>query len=165
MPNQQDPNTSSNPNGFWPTIDSPAMARKVARQGVWAAILVAVITTIMIFVMQAMGPIEDVPLLDAWAFIDVGLFVAIALGIHKMSRVAAVSGFALYLLGRIYAWSQVGASGNVIFSLLFLLAFLNAIRATFAYHRFRRQSIEADLADIEADLTQSKSEPEDLNVR
>ncbi|MBE9098814.1 hypothetical protein [Vacuolonema iberomarrocanum] len=126
------------------------MARNVARQGVWAASLVAVITTVMIFVVQSFGDVGDVPPLSAWTFIDVGLFVAIAIGIHKMSRVAAVSGFTLYLLGRIYAWSHTGA-GNVFVSVLFFLAFLNAIRATFAYHRLRRQSIEADLAATESE--------------
>ena len=151
MSDQKNPDTSFKPNGFWPAIDSLATARQVARQGVWASILVAVITTIMIFVVQSLGGVEDVPPLDAWAFIDVGLFVAIAIGINKMSRFAAVSGLSLYLLGRIYVWSQVGVGSGLIFSILLSMAFLNAVRATFAYHRLRRQSIEADLAATESE--------------
>lgn len=149
MSDQNQPKASSRYNEFWPAIDSPTMARNVARQGVWAASLVAVITTVMIFV--AAGDVVDLPPVSAWAFVDVGLFVAIAIGIHKMSRFAAVSGFALYLLGRIYVWSHTGAGNDVFISVLFFLAFLNGIRATFAYHRLRRQSIEADLAAPESE--------------
>ncbi|MEO1211145.1 MAG: hypothetical protein AAFX78_16595 [Cyanobacteria bacterium J06638_20] len=151
MSDQNNPNTSFKPNGVWPTIDSLTKARQVARQGVWASILVAVFTTIMIFVVQSLGGGEDIPPIDAWAFIDVGLFVAIAIGINKMSRFAAISGLSLYLLGRIQVWSEFGIGRGLVLSILLSLAFLNAVRATFAYHRLRRQSIKADLAASESE--------------
>lgn len=57
------------------------------------AIFTAAIT--VIFIMLGETP-AGLPKIDAWAFWDVGFFVAIAWGIHKMSRVAAVAGLGLY---------------------------------------------------------------------
>lgn len=129
-------------NIFWPEIDSKETAREVANQGFWAAIVVAVVTTIVILITMAAGTLEDIPPIDAWAFIDVGIFVAIALGIRKMSRIAAVSGLVVYLIERIYALSYTGGGGGLFIAIALILAFINGVRGTFAYHRLRRQSLE-----------------------
>lgn len=129
-------------NGFWVTIDSMEAARQAAKQGVWAAGLIATITTVLILVSMAMGGSPEViPVLNAWAFWDVGLFVAVGWGIHKMSRVAAIAGLILYILGQVVMRISNPAlsTGGLVFAGLFVLAFVNAIRGTFAYHAFRKR--------------------------
>lgn len=132
---------------FFPPIVTKADARKVANQGFWAAIFVAGITVVFATIASTLGPIEDVPI-DAFAFIDAGIFVAISLGIRKCSRVAAVAALALYWLNRIYLWSVVGfeasqASG-LWMAVLLTISFINGIRGTFAYHRLSKQPVSDD---------------------
>ncbi|HBL58637.1 MAG TPA: hypothetical protein DDZ80_09010 [Cyanobacteria bacterium UBA8803] len=129
-------------NQLWASIDSIETAKQAAQQGVWAAAFVAIITSIFAIVSVALGGSlpEGMPAIDAWAFWDVGIFVAIAWGIHKMSRFAAVAGLVLYIVEqiimRISNPSNFGAGLFIV--ILFILAFINAVRGTFAYHRFRR---------------------------
>lgn len=140
-------------NSLWPDIDSLESARETANQGFWAAILVAVFTTIMVLVTSQTGSMDNLPPMNAWSFIDVGIYVAIALGIRKMSRIAAVCGLLLYSIDRIYLWSQTGANGSVVLSIFFMLAFIHGVRGTFAYHRLRRQSLQESASDFEIEDT------------
>ena len=135
-------------NAFWPTIDSIQTAREAARQGFWASIAVAVITTIAIVAAMALGgalgPID----LGVWAFIDVGIYVAIAIGIRRMSRVAAVLGLVIYMANRVYLWAIAGVRpAGIAMTVILVLAFITGVRGTFAYHRLRKQGIEETLAD------------------
>ncbi|MGB3138851.1 MAG: hypothetical protein WBB18_18725, partial [Nodosilinea sp.] len=127
---------------FFPPIVTKADARKVADQGFWAAIVVTMITVVFATVASILGPIEDVPI-NAWSFIDAGIFVALGLGIRKRSRVAAVAALALYWLNRIYFWSVVGFEPDEVSGLwmvvLLSVAFANGIRGTFAHHRLAKQ--------------------------
>ncbi|NJO79148.1 MAG: hypothetical protein HC827_11930 [Cyanobacteria bacterium RM1_2_2] len=139
--------TTRKRNGFWDKIDSLETARQAANQGVWAAGLVAAITTGLILVSMAMGEVpEGMPAINAWAFWDVGLFVAIGWGIRKMSRVAAVAGLVLYILEQVVmriSNPALSTSGFFVTGLL-ILAFTNAIRGTFAYHAFRTGKLVDD---------------------
>jgi hypothetical protein len=65
-------------NGFWVTINNMETARQAAKRGIWAADLVATITTVLILVSMVMGSSpEGMPTIDVWAFWDMRLFVAI----------------------------------------------------------------------------------------
>lgn len=129
----------------FPSVDSLEAAKQAAYQGRAAAILVAVITTAFILISIAFGGSlgAGMPQVDAWAFWDVGLFVAIAFGIHKLSRVAAVAGLLIYLAEQILmraANPSMSASGIAV-AVCFVLAFVNGIRGTFAYHQLRRSEL------------------------
>lgn len=129
-------------NYFWAAIDSIETAKQAAQQGVWAAAFVAIITAILAMASVSLGGSlpQGMPKIDAWSFWDAGIFVAIAWGIHKMSRFAAVAGLVLYIVEQIVMrTSNPSLSGSGLFLVVFfVLAFINAVRGTFAYHRFRR---------------------------
>ncbi|MGB3311577.1 MAG: hypothetical protein WBG32_06590 [Nodosilinea sp.] len=127
---------------FFPPIVTKADARKVANQGFWAAIIVAVGTAVFAMLATTMGPIEGVPT-NAWAFIDAGIFVAISLGIRKRSRIAAIAGLAMYWLELVVMWSttefQSGEANGLFMAALLTISFINGIRGTVAYHRLVKQ--------------------------
>jgi len=64
---------------------------------------------------------------------DVIVWAVIALGIYELSRIAAVAGLCIYLLGLFDIWTTV-ARRNPVVALLITLMFINSVRATFAYH-------------------------------
>lgn len=134
-------------NAFWPAIDSIKRAREVAQQGFWAAVVVAVITSIVAIIAIATGGTLGLPV-SAWSFIDVGIFVAIAIGIRRMSRIAAVLGLVVYVGNQLYIWSVTGPRTTGMIVVVFLtLAFIHGVRGTFAYHSYRKQGIEETLAE------------------
>ncbi len=129
---------------LWVCIDSVETAREAAKQGMWTAILVAIFTAVVTVIFMTMGETpEGFPEIDAWAFWDVGLFVAVAWGIHKMSRIAAVAGLGLYVLGQVLIRISMPsiAPGGLWVAGLFILGFVNGVRGTFAYHRLRRAAL------------------------
>ena len=120
-------------NSAWPPLNDMESAKKAARQGVWAAGIVAVVTALLA-VLAGRG--VKVLNIDSWAFVDAALFAIIAFGIHKMSRVAAVAWVCLYVLERLYMWQTNGVkAGGIIMPVILTLAFINSIRGTFTHHR------------------------------
>ena len=105
---------------WWPTITNRETAQKVARNEVWAAIFVAAV--------------------------DAVIFCLLAIGIHKMFRTAAVAAFGLFVVEKIL-WFAAAVShsqnspdtavtiGPILVTLAITAAFLNSVRATFAYHK------------------------------
>jgi hypothetical protein len=133
--------TSVKANNWWEAISSIDAAKKLASQGTWAAGFVSAVTLLLTVVGITFGAsVEGLPTFDAWSFIDVGIYVAIARYIYKMSRIAAVAGLILYTLDRIYLLVLTNLSGSAIpMSIIVILMFVNAIRGTFAYHRLSNQ--------------------------
>jgi len=137
--------TTKNKYELWMTINSMEAAKQAAQQGTVAAAFVAIVTIVFTCMAIAMGGNlgEGMPQIDAWAFWDAGIFVAIAIGIHKLSRVAAVAGLLLYIVEQIImrvSNPNLSMSGFFIV-IVIILAFVNAVRGTFAYHRFRREQL------------------------
>jgi hypothetical protein len=117
---------------FWPSLNDIDGARDACRLGMWCAIIVAGITAL--FAGLALAGVS-VMRIQASAFVDAALFAGIAFGIYKYSRVAAVAGFALFLIEKIYQVIQQGPLGAGVLGIIFLIGFLNAMRGTFAYHK------------------------------
>jgi hypothetical protein len=119
---------------LWMDITDRETARKAAMQGVGAAVLVSVVTAAM-----ALG---------GWlgagpaSLIDAALFAAVAFGIYKMSRVAAVFGLVAYLAERVYAMGQGTGSSGIVMAIFLTLAFIHAVRGTFAYHEQKPASVQ-----------------------
>lgn len=103
----------------------------------WAALFCGGVT-ILGAVLGAAG-IRAVPsgAVDARALLDAGLYLAVAWGIYKLNRVAAVAGLALYLGERLYAWAEVGLRSPIV-AVILTLCFVHGVRGAFAYHRFGR---------------------------
>ena len=112
-------------------------AKLAARGGVLAAIVLALATAFFGFLVPA--PQDNITrLFAAWPPADVVLYAAIAFGIFRMSRVAAVAGLALYTAERVFAWAAYGRLAPIM--LIFQIAFAIAVRGTFAYHRLAKES-------------------------
>ncbi len=116
-------------NKLFPEITDRETAKKAAGQGVGAAALVSLITAIMaIGGWLGAGP---------GALLDAALFAAIAFGIHKMSRTAAVLGLILYLVERIFAMAKGTGTSGMAMTVMLTIAFIQSVRATFAYHNIQ----------------------------
>jgi hypothetical protein len=116
----------------WPDVSDINSAKMAAAQGAAAAFCCAVATTIFVGLAAAgVGPVAGLGI-DAWALVGAAILFAIAWGIHEMSRAAAILGLVLYLGDRVIMWSQVGPRGVPV-AMMLILAFVNAVRGTFAY--------------------------------
>jgi hypothetical protein len=122
-------------NVFWPDVSTLPDVAWAVKQGVWAAGFVAVVTGIVALV--ALSLHTAVLGLGASALVDSAIFAAVAYGIHKNSRFAAVSGLVIYLVERIYMFKAAGVHGGGATAMVVILtlAFVTAIRGTFAYHK------------------------------
>jgi len=126
--------TSSKPaNRWWPEIHDTATARRVARQAFWAAIIVVVIT-ILLAGLAAAG--KSVGGVTPIALVDAAMFALIAVGIWRMSRVAAFAGLLLFGIEKLLMAQSMNV-GNIVTAAVLLFAFANGVRATLAFHRLR----------------------------
>jgi len=113
---------------FFPPIEDAQEAMKIAHFGVWPALLVAILT--VFFAMTGIAAWEWL-----WSLTGASVFVLIALGIHLMSRAAALAGLFFLVFMQMNIW-LIGQPGNMlVFAVLFIL-FINSVRGTFAYHQF-----------------------------
>lgn len=129
--------TSNKLQWIWPSVVDIASAEKAAKQGAWAAVICAVITSVAAFIGHLNSNFYG---FDAWAFLDAGLFAIVAFGIFKLSRVAAVFGLFLYSLERAVMWAEHGPK-NPVLALIFILFFISSVRGTMEYHKFKKQKM------------------------
>ena len=122
---------------FFPAVNTLASARKAGKQGVWVSIIVATFTAILALYLMG-GAYPGAEGIGIAILLSAGLYVAIAWGINRMSRAAAVSGLTLYCLERLYMFSIMGLNPvTLVIVVFFAVAFINAVRGTFAYHQLR----------------------------
>jgi hypothetical protein len=121
---------------YWAEITDAESARSAANAARGAALFCAGMT--LVATVLAMMGIEFLQQLglNAWSLLDVALFLAVAWGIHRMSRTAAVLGLVLYGVERLMMMAENGPKG-VILTVIFTLLFIGGVRGTFAYHRYK----------------------------
>jgi hypothetical protein len=122
-------------NWLWRDIVDTETAKKAAREGFWAAVIGAVLNTVIALLSLAGIRLFNA---DIWFLIDTVIIGIIALGIYRMSRIAAVAGLANYIIAQIFLWIDTGPSSIVVL-IIFAKMFLNSIRGTFAYHKYRKE--------------------------
>ena len=123
-------------NAFWPSVSTIEDARRAAGYGMWAAIIVAVITAG--FATWALVSRSTVAgFVDAWAYLDAVLFSLVAFGIFKEARWAAVAGLALYALEKVYQIQATGQFQGAVMTVFLTLFFISGVRGTFALRRLR----------------------------
>jgi len=125
--------SSKRANRWWPEIHDTDTARRVARQAFWAAIIVVVIT-ILLAGLAAAG--KSVGGVTPIALVDAAMFALIAVGIWRMSRVAAFAGLLLFGSEKLLMAQSMNV-GNIVTAAALLFAFANGARATVAFHRLR----------------------------
>jgi hypothetical protein len=116
---------------YWPDVSDLEGAKEAARYGMCCAVFVAGVTTLFvplaIFGFSFMG-------IKPNALLDAVLFAGIAFGLSRYSRIAAVAGFALFVIEKIYMVMATGSFLAVgVLGILIALGFLNSIRRTFAH--------------------------------
>lgn len=134
---------SSNSSGsafknWYPEITDLAAARGAAMQGVWAAVISAVLTGAFALYSLTGNQVLNI---GPFALIDAALFALVAWLIHRMSRAGAIAGLVLYLAekvsGLVNALNDPVSSrhtASIIVFGAFVLCYVNAIRGTFGYH-------------------------------
>ncbi len=126
-----------------PQLDSPEAleALKHIKNGSTAGFIVAGITALMatVAVLIGGGP-EALGGIDGTAFIDVALIAALAIGVRRRSRFAAVVLFAYFVLAKIYAVATTGNATGLIVTLLIAYYLARAVQGTFAYARLQREA-------------------------
>ena len=137
---------------FWPPVETRRHAVFAIEEAFWVSLLVAVTTFLLALIFMLKDSAEGI---DFTLFVDPLFFVAIAFGIRAKSRTAAVAGFSLYLVSRLYFWIAVRPS-NVIVSSLIALALFHGIRGTFAFHKF--PAIPEDTPSIEKSFQSMKAD-------
>jgi hypothetical protein len=119
-------------NWIWPKIYNRTTAMAAAKEGAWAAFLIAGITgavaLLSVFGLSALA--------SPWSLVDAAVAAFLGIMMRRMSRLAAVAMLVLFFGSRVYAMAQGISSGTGVMSVALLLLFVSAVRGTFAYHRF-----------------------------
>jgi hypothetical protein len=125
---------------LWPKIADVRSARSVAhRAASWAFILAGLTAVFAVFALLGMPMVEGT---DGWILLDSALVAAVATGIWRMSRAAAVFGLVVMVGEYVLTPRRDVGMGYLIATILVTLAFVNAIRATFAYHRLQKPATQ-----------------------
>ena len=132
------------PNFFWPNVETIEGATWASRQGFGAAIFVAVATTIVSLLGIGGNAVAKAWNMSAWSLVDAGCFYAIAAGLWRHSRVAAIGGMSLYLLEQGYTFTKLGRTGSPIIIAIVLIAFLDGVRGTWARRRLMDEAAAQD---------------------
>jgi hypothetical protein len=119
---------------MWPTTATTASARFAVTQAFWAATVCAAGVALLVTLNQLTpggGPRFPFRL---GALLDATAFAAVAIGLSRRSRVAAVCGLGLYLVEEAYVLSQARPF-TLLIVVAFTIAFVNGVRGAFALHR------------------------------
>jgi len=127
---------------IWPAVDTEQAAKKLLRYGVGAALFSAVVTA-LVAAWAFRANTRAFNYIGADAYLDAALFLAVAFGIYKGSRIAAVGGLLLFVAEKAYQFEQTGTLRGAWMALFLIVCYLYAIRGAFALHRLRQQPPEA----------------------
>jgi hypothetical protein len=76
--------------------------------------------------------------IDAWAFVDVAIMLALSYGVYRKSRTCAVLLLTFFVLNKIIMWMEAGAPSGWLLALVFIWFFGQGVIGTFQYHRLKR---------------------------
>lgn len=118
---------------YWPDLADRTETIRVINHAAGVCFVVGGGTAIIV-ALQMAGVFNLFPV-GPETFIDSALFFLIGAGIFRKSRIAAIAGLLLYAFGQ-YMMIQAGGGHISFLMILFMLAFINGVRATMAYHEF-----------------------------
>ena len=115
------------------------MPAKKLRDGCGVCFFIAGVTAIVAGVSVSLG--KPVLGLDAWAFVDAGIFAIVGWRIWRLSRIRAVSALALFIIETVYAVesSPDVPAAEAYLRVVLALALIGSVRGTFTYHSFRKK--------------------------
>ncbi len=115
-------------NFLWPEIRDATSARMAARLAMWAAFCSSGITALTAFLVN--NGVTIVGEGPQMAVLRAILFGMLAIGIHRLSRSAAVLALLIFLIER------TQNSGPIALTIILLVCFVNGVRGTMAFHRY-----------------------------
>jgi hypothetical protein len=129
---------------YWSKIDNVADAIEASNLGFWAAVFVAVVTTIFATVTLVLK--KDIAGINPLAYIDAVLFAIIAWRIRRRSRAFAVIGLCLFVLEKVVQFSTQPqlVSFALFMAVVITLLFINGVRGTFAFHKLSAKEQQSD---------------------
>jgi hypothetical protein len=123
---------------YWNEISDKNSARYATTTAVWISYLNAVVSGLIGALSLAYH--KPVVGLNGWALLDASLFAVVGWRIARLSRAWAVVGLFLYLLEVLFSIENHGIAvyglGPGILYVVFLVVYVNALRGTFAYHKY-----------------------------
>lgn len=141
-----------------PAYSTIEEARTAAKGGIWAALFVAAMTGVVSLIAMNSPEFEASSGYNAWTLIDAALYLLIAFGISRMSRLAAVAGFSLFLVAKLDQWLAGDFKGALV-AILLLAAFGRSIHASFVYRRIRKNAPPQYALDLESNRRPSDFAP------
>jgi len=124
---------------LWPTIVDKASAKRASMCGLVACAWCAG-ATILVVMVNMLG--VDLLHFHISALLDALLFIIIGWGIHRMSRFAAMAGLALEVYERAAQVFERAFSHGFVLDIFLVLLLISSVRATFAYHKYRKEEDE-----------------------
>ena len=126
---------------LWPEINDLKTASQCILHGVWVGLFVGTLT--LIFILLTFWNINPLSY-NQNSFLDVALLYISSFFIwYFKSRVASILGLIIYLTEAIVSMAQFQHFSPLV--LVFILAYANSIRGTFAYHRFKNLIFKPNL--------------------
>jgi hypothetical protein len=133
---------------YWPEFETPQSAKTAVVNAVGVSALFAVwmLFTALQTLLPPPYPALHQRFARLWVYLSLAvIFAVIGWGIRRMSRAAAIAGALLWLGSTTLRFpamiSAVSRDGSaligVVLSLGFLLFYVNAVRATLAYHHLK----------------------------
>jgi len=128
-----EPSAKAKPASFgwlWPAITNEVEAKRAARSGAYAAVIVAVLTSAISLI--AIGAKEPILGMDGFGMVDALLFVVIAWRVFRFSLPWAVVGLLFYGAEVFWKWSTVGVpkGAGIATTAFLILAFIAGVRGT-----------------------------------
>jgi hypothetical protein len=131
---------------FWPEIDDSDSARAASNLGATASGIVAFLTlgtvALALFLRHVPLSIQFAPVL-----IEVAIFAALAWGIWRGSRVAAIAALGLYVLDYVIVAINTSWTTGIIVHAAITLFLLGGVRGAFGLHHYRSSASDATTAD------------------
>lgn len=123
---------------FWPDVSTLDGAEDACRLAKWCALAISGLAALpVLFALISMR----FTVASVATLLEAAIFGAIAFGLEKHSRVAAVAGFVLYLADRIYMIAHTGSFlGAGALGIVILIGFLNGMRGAFAIARLKNHA-------------------------
>lgn len=141
---------------FWPDVDTIECARSARMWGFWAVIVSGGLTSLItIWSLQTNQNYLGFQA-NEWSMMVVPISAAIAIGIYKENRIAALFGLVWYFAGQIpsflYAPEHI-TKFSIMITCAMLLGHIASIRANFALYRLRALRIQNDIQNIDKNVT------------
>jgi hypothetical protein len=131
-------------NALWPDLTTVDVAKQSCKHAAVAAFIVAGITGIVAAI--AVAGTVVIPGIDAWAFVDAGVFALLGFFVMRCSRIAAVITLLVFVVERLMMLASGGIAGLPV-ALILIVYLIGGVRGSFAYHRLsKQQDVQAKAA-------------------